>query len=46
MEHQFVPVRKSTSNEATGNIRVCGDYSKTINNQLETHRKPVPLKKI
>ena len=38
-----VPVRKSTSNKATGNIRVCGDYPKTINNQLETHRKPIPL---
>ena len=38
-----VPVRKSTSNKATGNIRVCGDYSKTINNQLKTHRKPIPL---
>ena len=38
-----VLVRKSTSNKATGNIRVCGDYSKTINNQLKTHRKPIPL---
>ena len=38
-----MPVRKSTSNKATGNIRVCGDYPKTINNQLETHRKPIPL---
>ena len=38
-----MPVCKSTSNIAARNIRVCGDYSKTINNQLETHRKPIPL---
>ena len=24
-------------------IRVCGDYSVTVNPQLETHRQPVPL---
>ena len=24
-------------------IRVCGDYSVTVNSQLETHRHPIPL---
>ena len=34
----IVPVRKPG-----GKIRVCGDYSKTVNTQLETHRQPIPL---
>jgi transposase InsO family protein len=33
-----VPVRKPG-----GKIRVCGDYSKTVNPQLEPHRQPLPL---
>ena len=33
-----VPVRKST-----GKIRVCGDYSITVNPQLEKHRHLIPL---
>lgn len=33
-----VPVRKHG-----GKIRVCGDYSRTVNTQLETHRQPIPL---
>ena len=33
-----VPIRKPN-----GEIRVCGDYSKTVNPQLETHRQPIPL---
>ena len=33
-----VPIRKPN-----GEIRVCGDYSRTVNPQLETHRQPIPL---
>ncbi|XP_062521210.1 uncharacterized protein K02A2.6-like [Corticium candelabrum] len=39
-----VPVRKSPSaSHPQGSIRVCGDYSVTVNPQLETHRHPLPL---
>ena len=34
-----VPVRKAQGKS----IRVCGDYSRTVNPQLETHRQPIPL---
>ena len=33
-----VPVRKQS-----GEVRVCGDYSVTVNPQLEKHRQPMPL---
>lgn len=33
-----VPVKKKS-----GEIRVCGDYSVTVNRQLEDHRYPLPL---
>ena len=39
-----VPVRKSKlPGQLSGDIRVCGDYSKTVNQQLETHRQLIPL---
>ncbi len=39
-----VPVRKSKlPGQFSGDIRVCGDYSKTVNQQLETHRQLIPL---
>ena len=39
-----VPVRKPPSrSHPNGSIRVCGDYSLTVNSQLETHRQPLPL---
>ena len=39
-----VPVRKSKlPGQDTAAIRVCGDYSFTVNQQLETHRQPIPL---
>ena len=39
-----VPVRKQqVPGQAKKKIRVCGDYSVTINSQLETHRQPLPL---
>ena len=39
-----VPIRKTLlpGQEKSG-IRVCGDYSVTVNSQLEDHRKPIPL---
>ena len=40
----MVPVRKaSLSGETKAGIRVCGDYSVSVNSQLETHRHPLPL---
>ena len=40
----MVPVRKSKlPGQHTAAIRVCGDYSVTVNQQLETHRQPIPL---
>ena len=39
-----VPVRKQKlPGQHSGDIRVCGDYSKTVNQQLETHRQLIPL---
>jgi len=38
-----VPVGKaSLSGETKAGIRVCGDYSVSVNSQLETHRHPLP----
>ena len=39
-----VPVRKTKlPGQESAGIRVCGDYSVTVNSQLETHRQPLPL---
>ena len=39
-----VPIRKSSlPGQAKASIRVCGDYSVTVNSQLEDHRQPIPL---
>ena len=39
-----VPVRKRIQpNQKKAGLRICGDYSVTINSQLETHRYPMPL---
>ena len=39
-----VPVRKTIlPGQVKPKIRVCGDYSVTVNQQLETHRHPLPL---
>ena len=39
-----MPVQKpACPDQTTQKIRVCGDYSVTINPQLETHRQPLPL---
>ena len=39
-----VPVRKNKlPGQESAGIRVCGDYSVTVNPQLETHRQPLPL---
>ena len=39
-----VPVRKARlSGENKPRVRVCGDYSVTVNPQLEPHRYPMPL---
>ena len=39
-----VPVRKTKlPGQESAGIRVCGDYSVTVNPQLETHRQPLPL---
>ena len=38
-----VPVRKQPAADGSRGIRVCGDYSVFINEQLETHRQPMPL---
>ena len=41
-----VPVRKPPSrSHPNGSIRVCVDYSVTVNSQLKTHRQPLPLPK-
>ena len=38
-----VPIKKkSTPGQTTPSIRVCGDYSVTVNPQLEPHRHPMP----
>lgn len=36
-----VPVKKQSSTSGNS-LRVCGDYSVTVNPQLETHRYPIP----
>ena len=39
-----VPIRKKAAAEGSSPpIRVCGDYSVTVNPQLEPHRYPMPL---
>ena len=39
-----VLIRKSPlPGQAKASIRVCGDYSVTVNSQLEDHRQPIPL---
>ena len=39
-----VPIRKKDSKgRPTGKIRVCGDYSVSVNPQLAEHRHPIPL---
>ena len=39
-----VPIRKAhTSGSLKPKLRICGDYSVGINDQLEDHRHPLPL---
>ena len=39
-----VPVKKALlPGQKKAKLRVCGDYSVTVNPQLETHRQPMPL---
>ena len=39
-----VPVRKTLQpGQSKPTVRVCGDYSVTVNPQLDDHRQPVPL---
>lgn len=39
-----VPIRKALiQGQQKSKLRVCGDYSGTVNPQLETHRHPIPL---
>ena len=39
-----VPIRKpGHSNQSKTKIRVCSDYSVTVNTQLEPHRHPLPI---
>ena len=39
-----VPIRKTLlPGQCKRSLRVCGDYSVTVNPQLETHRQPLPL---
>ena len=38
-----VPVRKAPlPGQQKARLRICGDYSVTVNSQLETHRYPIP----
>ena len=37
-----VPIRKAAQPGKPSKIRVCGDYSVTVNPQLSTHRYPIP----
>ena len=40
----MVPVRKALlPGQQKHELRVCGDYSVTVNHQLEAHRQPIPL---
>ena len=39
-----MPIRKKRpANNTKASLRVCGDYSATVNSQLEVHRHPLPL---
>ena len=39
-----VPIRKTTlPGQGKSKLRVCGDYSVTVNEQLKEHRHPLPL---
>lgn len=38
-----VPIRKASVNGKKAKLRVCGDYSVTVNSQLEIPRQPIPL---
>ena len=38
-----VPIRKKAVAGKKAQIRVCGDYTKTVNPQLETHRYTMPM---
>ena len=35
--------KKRSANNTKASLRVCGDYSDTVNPQLEVHRHPLPL---
>ena len=40
----MVPIRKAMLSGQSGpNLRVCGDYSVTVDPQLEIHRQSMPL---
>lgn len=40
----YVPVREAmVPGQVKSKLRVCGDYSTTVNLQLETYRYPIPL---
>ena len=38
-----VPVRKAVTGNQKPKLRICGDYSVGVNEQLEDHRHPMPL---
>eukprot|EP00731_Ephydatia_muelleri_P030921 Em0022g435a len=38
-----VPIRKASLPGQPAKLRVCGDYSVSVNQQLEPHRHPMPL---
>ena len=41
-----VPIRKSTTpNSSKACLRVCGDYSTSVNSQMDIYRHPLPLSK-
>ena len=39
----IVPVMKKSVPKSRIQLRICGDYSNTVNPQLETHRHPMPV---
>ena len=39
----MVPIRKAAIPGKPAKLRVCGDYSITVNHQLEPHRHPMPV---
>ena len=44
IEHQLYQSEKALlQGQSKRKLRVCGDYSVTVNPQLETHRQPIPL---